>query len=1066
MNKKILAILLSLAMPGSAVNFPVFAENDETEAAEVTVASEVTDATEETESDAEAEEALAIAGEVTEVASGTCGVEENKDNVTWLLDSEGTLTVSGTGDMANEYYPWLDYRDQITKVIVTDGVTRVGSHAFSYYKYISSGNQPRYYYPNLRTLILSDSVQSIGAEAFRGSGLLNVELGNGLVTIEDGAFCVCSLLQSVNLPDTLKTIRNYVFEDCSSLKEVDIPDSVTSLGNYLFRSCIALESVKLPNKIITVPESSFQNCVNLISIGIPANVSVIGNYAFSGCTKLETANIPVYVRAIGSYAFSGCSALTNITIPNHVKAIGDHAFENCVSAESITLGNDVRTIEPYAFDGDVNVKTLYLPEYLTSVGDRAFYNNSSLEKIYFAGSAEQWNNISVGANNMYFSFCEDIEYNSDYYWEDVIPEEPTDAEIIASGTCGSEGSNVKWSLDDYGKLTISGKWDMADEYSPWLDYRDQITKVIVTDGVTKVGNHAFSYYKYISSGNQPRYYYPNLRTLILSDSVQSIGAEAFRGSGLLNVELGNGLTSIEAGAFCVCSLLQSVNLPDTLKTIGNNVFDTCSSLREAEIPDSVTSIGNYLFSGCTSLESVKLPNKIITVPEYIFFGCVNLVSIDIPSNVSVIGDYAFSGCSKLETANIPESVTSIGGYAFNGCSKLKSVNIPESVTSIGEYAFNGCSKLGSITVPDYVTSIPAYAFSECSELERVIIGENTASIGYSAFYNDAKLSGLYIPVKVTSIGSNAFYNAESLEKIYYGGTEEQWNAINIGSNNNYLKYAEVIYGASPEDVPEVVQPTPTAEPTTAPTATPTATPTTAPTATPTAVPTEAPTSAPTTAPTATPTVPPATDGAKIKVSSAKVAPGKTVSVTVELSENKGFANLGLQIGFDASALTLISVSNNTSVGATYTGAQSITVNPYNMGWDSTSNNTYNGTLATLTFEVNDDAPDGTYPISVSYYRGKNGNYSDGEDVNYDEDFKPLNLNYTNGAITVSRHIPGDINGDGKVNNQDGTFLLRHLAGWNVSVDETALDITGDDKVNNQDGTILLRYLAGWSVTIN
>ena len=227
---------------------------------------------------------------------------------------------------------------------------------------------------------------------------------------------------------------------------------------------------------------------------------------------------------------------------------------------------------------------------------------------------------------------------------------------------------------------------------------------------------------------------------------------------------------------------------------------------------------------------------------------------------------------------------------------------------------------------------------------------------------------------------------------------------------------------------------------------------------------------PETTPTPTPEpdepIPPVTDGAIVKVSSGAASAGNTVDIIVDLSGNEGFANLGIQIGYDSDALTLISASNNSDVGATYTSAQNISANPFNMGWDSTSNVTYNGNLATLTFKVNDNATDGTYPITVSYYKGISGNYTDGEDVNYDADFNSLYLNYVNGIITVSSHVAGDINGDGKVNNQDGTFLLRHLAGWNVNVDESALDINGDGKVNNQDGTVLLRYLAGWSVTIH
>ncbi len=174
----------------------------------------------------------------------------------------------------------------------------------------------------------------------------------------------------------------------------------------------------------------------------------------------------------------------------------------------------------------------------------------------------------------------------------------------------------------------------------------------------------------------------------------------------------------------------------------------------------------------------------------------------------------------------------------------------------------------------------------------------------------------------------------------------------------------------------------------------------------------------------------------------------------------------MDIAYDKNVLTLTSAKNNTSVGAVYTPSQNISANPYHIGWGSTNNVTFNGTLVTLTFAVSSSAAEGEYPITVSYYKGGSGNYTDGTDVNYDENFNPLKLNYINGAVKVSSHLPGDVNGDGKVNNQDETFLLRHLAGWSVNVDSSALDVNGDGKVNNQDGTILLRYLAGWDVTIH
>lgn len=143
------------------------------------------------------------------------------------------------------------------------------------------------------------------------------------------------------------------------------------------------------------------------------------------------------------------------------------------------------------------------------------------------------------------------------------------------------------------------------------------------------------------------------------------------------------------------------------------------------------------------------------------------------------------------------------------------------------------------------------------------------------------------------------------------------------------------------------------------------------------------------------------NGAAVSIGNATASAGGSFSVQIDLSGNSGFANLGVAVEYDTSVFTLISATGNSNVGAIFTTAQNTDVSPYNMGWDSTSNITYNGNLATLNFAVKDNAASGTYPIKVGYYKGRNGNYTDGEDVNYDENFEPLNLSYVNGNITVS-----------------------------------------------------------------
>lgn len=243
-------------------------------------------------------------------------------------------------------------------------------------------------------------------------------------------------------------------------------------------------------------------------------------------------------------------------------------------------------------------------------------------------------------------------------------------------------------------------------------------------------------------------------------------------------------------------------------------------------------------------------------------------------------------------------------------------------------------------------------------------------------------------------------------------------------------------------------------------------PTPTPTASPTATPTTSPTPTPTPTPAVTPTPPPAADGARVKLSSVTARAGETVDVTVELEDNKGFADLSVEVMYDSEVMTLVKAAGNPGVPAVYTAAQSLAARPYNMSWDSVSNVSFNGTLATLTFEIDGAAEAGEYPLSIGCYKGSGGNYVDGEDVNYDEEFNPLNPEYVSGVLRISDRVPGDINGDGRENSVDGTLLLRYLAGWSVTVDDSALDVNGDGCVNSKDGTVLLRHLAGWDITVH
>ena len=169
--------------------------------------------------------------------------------------------------------------------------------------------------------------------------------------------------------------------------------------------------------------------------------------------------------------------------------------------------------------------------------------------------------------------------------------------------------------------------------------------------------------------------------------------------------------------------------------------------------------------------------------------------------------------------------------------------------------------------------------------------------------------------------------------------------------------------------------------------------------------------------------------------------GKTVEVDIGIRNCEGFANLGLEIDYDSEIFTLISAENNPEVGAVFVPSQDESVKPYVLTWNSVSNTQYNGVLVTLTFQISDAAPEGEHEISISFQKGNGGNYVDGINVNYDENFAPLNLSYTSGKvliqypqneITVSdvhlEDVQGTINASGNVslngkNTQAGHILI-------------------------------------------
>ena len=261
------------------------------------------------------------------------------------------------------------------------------------------------------------------------------------------------------------------------------------------------------------------------------------------------------------------------------------------------------------------------------------------------------------------------------------------ASAESSGNCGDSGSNVTWSLDDNGTLTISGSGKIEDYRSdidqPWYSNRSDITSVVIEPGVTSIGSQAF-----------------------------------YECSNLTSITIPSGLTSIGEQAFGNCTGLTSITIPSGFISIGDYAFWNCTGLTSITIQNGVTSIGTGAFWNCTGLTSITIPSSVTSIGVNVFYNCTGLTDITVDSNNSSFCSESGVLFNKDKTTliyyplgkndssyTIPDGVTVIEQYAFYCNSKLTSVTIPSGVTSIGEMAFRECSGLTSVIVPSSVTSI-------------------------------------------------------------------------------------------------------------------------------------------------------------------------------------------------------------------------------------------------------------------------------------------------------------------------------------------------------------------------
>ncbi len=749
-------------------------------------------------------------------ASGTCG-----ENLTWILESDGTLSISGTGamtDWGSNIAPWYSQRASVKKVVIKNGVTGVGGYAFydcTNLKSVTFSESivrvGKYAFKNctgLTTINLPSSVTDVDCEAFYNTGYYNnsanwedgvLYIGNHLVKAKDsvsghytvkegtlsinyGAFVYCKNLTNITFPESLISVKERAFRGCTGLTEVVIPNGVTSIGEWAFMECTALTYIVIPDSVTKIGGSAFyesgyykneNNWENgVLYIGnhlINTKTTISGSYAvkegtvslavyaFQNCSALTNVTIPESIKSIGEYAFQNCAGLEEITIPGSVKSINNDTFQNCTGLTNVTLSKGVTDIGWEVFYGCSNLKKVSIPDSVTSIGNSAFARCTALNNIKIPSSVKELG-ISV------FQQCTSLT-------DITLPNS-----IISMG---------------YGVFSSCSA----------------LKNVTLPENITGIPNNTF-------------YGCTSLMGVIIPDKVTTIGSQAFRNcTALINITIPDSVTSIDSYAYYGCSALTGITVPDSVTSVGWYSFYGCSSLETVSLSENLTVIDSYLFDGCLKLKSITVPHSVTKIGSYAFNGCTNLEAVNIGGGTTNIDWYAFSSCSNLENINvsvnnstyssvggvvynkektelircpvgktgeliIPDAVTSIKPYAFSGCAKLEKIVVGNGITNIVGNTFSGCNSPLEITIPKDATVIQDMAFQNCKGLTDIIIPDGVTTIGNSAFSGCTGLKSITIPSSVTSIKNSAFSQCLALTDVHYTGTMDQWWEITINTGGN------------------------------------------------------------------------------------------------------------------------------------------------------------------------------------------------------------------------------------------------------------------------------------------
>lgn len=600
--------------------------------------------------------------------SGTCG-----DNLTWELSDDGTLTISGTGNME-------DYREK---------------------NYTTGSTSPWFAYaPNIKGVVLEEGVTSIGNYAFYDcTNLVSATIPEGVTRIGERAFSYCGNLTSVNIPNGVTYIGFWAFSNCRNLTNVTIPASATRFSESAFVYCDKLTSagpldgdynIKF-GWTDAIPPYVFENCGSLTSVAIPEGITSIGFYAFCR-TGLTSVTLPSTLTDIENYAFYD-SGIKEIIIPNGVTLINSRTFGS--SLTTVVIPASVTTIEAGSFAGGSEPKNIIVdennPNYC-AIGNVLFSKDQTALISYCAGGTGHYTvpDTVTRIESCAFSECrltelslpDDLTYIGPHAFEYSslttvnFPDSMTAIPDLAFSGCAFTSFVVPEGIETIGEQVFVNCSELASVALPEslttikngaFCYCHSLKSITIPAKVTSITwpfRDCTSLTEIIVAEDNPAYC--SVDGVLFTKDMTTLVAYPAGKSGS-TYKIPDSVTEIDRGAFAM-NRLTTIDIPKNVKTIGDYAFEH-STLTSLKIPSSVKTLERDLFWACSQLSSIEIPDSVTTIPDRLFSDCSRSLVISCYAG-SAIMEYAIKNDISYKVIPKPGrtlsvSVTDPDGEAFS-----------------------------------------------------------------------------------------------------------------------------------------------------------------------------------------------------------------------------------------------------------------------------------------------------------------------------------------------------------------------------------------------------------------